>query len=230
MKKLIIIPARAGSKRLPNKNLNLLDGKPLIMHSVDMARKIFNDNEICVSTESLKIKKVVEDSGLSIPFIRPQELAKDTSSTEDVLIHAINWYKNIKYEPDIIVLLQPTSPFRKKKHIKDAIKKICPGVDMVVSVKNSKSNPYFNLFEENESGFLKKCKKGTSNRFQDSKKVWEYNGSIYIINVKSLIKKGMNKFTKIKAFPMNNPVLSLDIDDKLDWIIAEAIINNKLNN
>ena len=144
MKKLVIIPARAGSKRLPNKNLKLLDNKPLIMHSVDIARKIFNDNEICISTNSTKIKAVVEKSGLHVPFLRPEELAQDTSSTEDVLMHALNWYNHNGYEPDIIILLQPTSPFRQLKDINNAIAKFSKEIDMVVSVKEGKANPYFN--------------------------------------------------------------------------------------
>ena len=147
MKKLVIIPARAGSKRLPNKNLKLLDGKPLIMHSVEIARKIFDDNEICVSTDSSEIKTIVEKSGLEVPFLRPGNLAQDNSSTEDVLIHALNWYRQDGYNPDIIILLQPTSPFRRLKDINNAIKKFSNEIDMVVSVKETKTNLYFNLYE-----------------------------------------------------------------------------------
>ena len=212
MKKLVIIPARAGSKRLPDKNLKLLDGKPLIMHSIDVAREIFNDSEICVSTDSNKIKSIVEKSGLHVPFMRPKELAKDNSSTESVLVHALQWYEKNQYKPDIIILLQPTSPFRKTEHINDAIKKISKKIDMVVSVKESKSNPYFTLYEENEHGFLHKSKKSGYNRYQDCPKVWEINGSIYVINTLSLKKKGFNKFNKIIKYKIYNPIYSIDID------------------
>ena len=221
MKNLVIIPARAGSKRLPNKNLKLLNDKPLIMYSVDKAREIFNDNEICVSTESVKIKKVVEESGLHVPFLRPQELAEDNSSTEDVLMHALNWYENSGYKPDIIILLQPTSPFRKAKHINDAIKKFSEKIDMIVSVKETKANPYFTLYEENNSGFLKKSKKGSYNRHQDCPKVWEFNGSIYVINTLSLKNKGLSNFNKIIKYTMDNPIYSIDIDTEHDWELAK---------
>ena len=226
MKKLVIIPARAGSKRLPDKNLKLLDGKPLIMHSIDVAREIFNDSEICVSTDSNKIKSIVEKSGLHVPFMRPKELAKDNSSTESVLVHALQWYEKNQYKPDIIILLQPTSPFRKTEHINDAIKKISKKIDMVVSVKESKSNPYFTLYEENEHGFLHKSKKSGYNRYQDCPKVWEINGSIYVINTLSLKKKGFNKFNKIIKNKIDNPIYSIDIDTAYDWKIANLLKKN----
>jgi len=221
MKKLIIIPARAGSKRLPNKNLKLLGGKPLIMHSVEIARKIFNDNEICVSTNSLEIKTMVEKSGLNVPFIRPQNLAQDKSSTEDVLLHALSYYEKIGYNPDIIILLQPTSPFRKTKHINDIIKQFSKKIDMVVCVKEAQSNPYFNLYEEDKNGLLKKSKKGNFTRFQDCPKVWEINGSIYAINSDSLKQKGYKNFDKIEKYQIDEPIYSIDIDTENDWNLAK---------
>lgn len=228
MKKLVIIPARAGSKRLPNKNLKLLDGKPLIMHSVEIARKIFDDNEICVSTDSFKIKEIVEESGLDVPFLRPKNLAKDSSSMEDVLLHSLRYYNKIGYDTDVIILLQPTSPFRREKDIKNAIKKFSIKNDMVVSVNESKVNPYYTLYEESKFGFLKQSKKGKYQRSQDAPRVWELNGSIYIINVIALKKKGLSNFNKIIKYNIDNPICCLDIDTEFDWLIADTIINKKL--
>ena len=230
MKKLVIIPARAGSKRLPNKNLKLLCGKPLIMHSVDKAREIFDDNEICISTDSIKIKEIVENSGLKVPFLRPKKLAQDTSTTEDVLIHAINWYSKNEYIPDIIILLQPTSPFRKSIDITNAIKKFSEEIDMVVSVKKAKGNPYFNLFEENNNGFLEKSKDSNCKRSQDCPEVWEINGSIYIINAISLKKKGFSNFKFIIKYIIDDPIYSIDIDTKHDWLVANTIVQKNENN
>lgn len=230
MKKLVIIPARAGSKRLPNKNLKLLGDKPLIMHSVDKAREIFDDNEICISTDSIKIKEIVENSGLRVPFLRPKKLAQDTSTTEDVLIHAINWYSKNEYTPDIIILLQPTSPFRKSIDITNAMKKFSEKIDMVVSVKKGKGNPYFNLFEENNNGFLEKSKDSNCKRSQDCPEVWEINGSIYIINAISLQKKGFSNFKFIVKYIIDDPIYSIDIDTKHDWLIANTIVHKNENN
>lgn len=228
MKKLVIIPARAGSKRLPKKNIKLLNNKPLIMHSVVTARSLFKDSEICVSTESKEIKKIVEKAGLKVPFLRPIELAKDDSTSEDVLKHALNWYEKHLYQPDIIILLQPTSPFRKIKHINDIMEKFSDEIDMVVSVSEAKSNPYFNLYEENESGFLKKTKKSNYTRFQDCPKVWEINGSVYAINPISLMKKGFNNFDKILKYEMRESIYSIDIDTKFDFNLCELIIKEQI--
>ncbi len=88
----MIIPARGGSKGIPRKNIRELDGKPLICRSIDVARSIVPDNDICVTTDDVEIIRTVEEYGLSVPFVRPAYLATDTMGTYDVLIHALNFY------------------------------------------------------------------------------------------------------------------------------------------
>ena len=95
---------------------------------------------------------------------------------------------------------------------------------MVVSVKETKSNPYFNLFEENPAGFLIKSKKSDFTRRQDVLKVWELNGAIYLINVLSIKRKRIHDFTKVIKYEMDD-MSSLDIDNKLDWLFAESVID-----
>ena len=223
---LFIIPARGGSKRLPRKNILPINGKPMIYYTLDAAREVANDENICVSTDDLEIKKVVEDYGLQVPFIRPTELAADTSGTREVLLHAINFYKNeLKKEFTKICLLQPTSPLRKAKHIFEAYQLWNDNLDMVVSVKESKANPYFNLFEENSNGFLRKSKDGNYIRYQDAPKVWEYNGAIYFINIKSLYSKPISEFEKVKKYVMSEEN-SVDVDTALDIKFINNIITN----
>ena len=192
MDTLVIIPARGGSKGIPKKNIKKLRGKPLIQYTIDEARKIFNDDQIVVSTDDVDIIEVVTGLGLKVPFKRPKELATDNATTYDVLLHSINYYSGIGRNPEVIVLLQPTSPFRTSYHIEMAMKlfKEQKDVDMVVSVKETKSNPYYVLFEEDKTGYLKKSKKSNISRRQDVPKVWEYNGAIYIIKADSLKKHG----------------------------------------
>ena len=91
---LFVIPARGGSKGLPGKNIKDLCGKPLIVYSIDVARAFVDDEHICVSTDSNEIKEVVENYGLKVPFLRPDYLATDTATTNDVLVHAVNFFKN----------------------------------------------------------------------------------------------------------------------------------------
>ena len=227
MKPLVIIPARGGSKGIPGKNIKLLVNKPLIEYTINAAKGVFDNSDICVSTDSKEIKEIVEKNGLGVPFLRPKELATDTASTYDVLIHAIDYYKEKGKEYDTVILLQPTSPFRNQDHIISALKiyENEDNIDMLVSVKLTHSNPYYVLFEENDKGFLEKSKAGIYSRRQDCPDVWEYNGAIYIINLNSLNKGDFSTFKKIKKFVMDE-ASSLDIDTKMDWYIAEYLMNN----
>lgn len=224
MKPLVVIPARGGSKGIPRKNIKPLGGRPLIQWTIDEARKIFPDEIIYVSTDDLEIKNVAEECGLKVPFLRPIELASDTAGTYEVLLHAVQFYEENGYYPDVLILLQPTSPFRTSNHIEDAMTLFSRNIDMVVSVKETNANPYYVLMEENQDGFLIKSKQSNSIRRQDTPKVWEINGAIYIINVNTLKEKPLNQFSKVKKYVMNE-VSSHDIDVELDWLVAETIYN-----
>ena len=154
MKVLVIIPARGGSKGIPRKNIKLFNGKPLIYYTIDCARAVCPDEDICVSTDDSEIISVVEQYGLKVPFVRPAELATDTAGTYEVLLHALDFYEKQGKHYDVVMLLQNTSPFRTAEHVKDALKLFNSEVDMVVSVKESSANPYCNLFEEDSNGHL----------------------------------------------------------------------------
>ena len=222
---LVVIPARGGSKGVPGKNIKALNGKPLIYYTIDAAREVVRDADICVSTDDETIISVVEQYGLKVPFTRPLELANDTTGTYEVLLHALRFYESKGVFYKRIVLLQPTSPFRTRSHIKEALKIWSSDLDMIVSVKETKSNPYFVLFEEDTEFFLGPSKKGGFMRRQDCPKVWEYNGAMYIINISSLKSKPLNQFRRIKKFVMDE-LCSHDIDTLLDWKVAELIMDD----
>jgi len=220
---LVVIPARDGSKGVPKKNIKLLNGKPLIHYTIEAARGVFNDKDIYVSTDSEEIKKVSEKTGIKVPFLRPKQLATDTSSARDFLLHALDYYKTENgCDPDILIMLQPTSPFRNTIHIEESLKFWDKDIDMLVSVKETSSNPYYVLFEEDTEGYLKKSKKGNFIRRQDCPKVWEFNGAIYLINPNSLRSMNIMEFERIVKFEMDEKS-SLDIDSSWDWSIAEFI-------
>jgi CMP-N,N'-diacetyllegionaminic acid synthase len=229
LKPLVVIPARGGSKGLPGKNIKKLMGKPLIHYTIEAARTLFSDEQIIVSTDDLDIKSCAEQTGLNVPFIRPAELATDTASTIEVLLHALKVSEANQYVPDALILLQPTSPLRNSQHIEEAMNLFNETIDMVVSVKETESNPYYVLFEENENGFLKKSKAGNFTRRQDCPKVWEYNGAIYIINVQSLKNVGHLNFDKVIKYEMKKEH-SVDIDTEMDWLIAEYFLNKQNEN
>lgn len=225
MKTLVVIPARGGSKGIPYKNIKPLGGKPLIGYTIDAARYVTDDARICISTDDDKIIKTVEDYGLPVPFKRPASLATDTAGTYEVLLHALDYYEQRGEWIDVVVLLQATSPFRTGKHVEEALKLYHPGIDMVVSVKETGSNPYFVCFEENDKGFLHISKgDGSYRRRQDCPPVYEYNGAIYIINPKSLKSMPLNKFTKRVKYVMDGEH-SLDLDTMMDWHLAEYMID-----
>ncbi len=224
MKPLVIIPARGGSKGIPHKNIKLLGGKPLICRAIDNARAVAPDSDICVSTDDSEIIQVVEDYGLKVPFIRPTELAADNSGTYEVLLHALSFYEQQGRTYDTIILLQPTSPFRRDEDIRGALELYSPDIDMVVSVTEARANPYYNCFETDSDGFLHVSKgDGKYIRRQDAPKAWEYNGAIYIINPQSLKRKSLGEFKRRRMYEMDE-LHSLDLDTPLDWRIAELLI------
>jgi CMP-N,N'-diacetyllegionaminic acid synthase len=221
---LFIIPARSGSKGIPGKNIKMLGGKRLIYYAIDLARKFVPDDQICVSTDSDEIKNIVEIYGLKVPFLRPVDLSSDKSGTREVLLHALEFYEKTVRNFKTIVLLQPTSPFRNFNHLEEALKLYNHEFDLVVSVVETDSNPYYNLFEENESGFLKQSKVSQYERRQDCPKIYQFNGAIYIINSNSIKIAPMNKFKKIIKFEMDK-VSSVDLDTPLDWNWAEFLLS-----
>lgn len=223
MSTLFIIPARGGSKGIPGKNIKSFNGKPLICHAIDNARFFSTDDLICVSTDSEHIKEVVENYGLHVPFLRPAELATDKSGSREVMLHALDFYTSNGYYIDKIVLLQPTSPLRTHEDIQGCLDMYSSDIDMVVSVKEAATNPYYNAFEEEADGFLHISKgTGSYTRRQDAPKVWEYNGAVYVINPDSLRAMPMGAFPHRRMYAMPAE-RSVDLDTPLDWMIAEHL-------
>lgn len=227
MKTLVIIPARGGSKGIPHKNIKPLAGKPLIYYTIDVARAVADDSDICVSTDDEEIIRCVEDYGLKVPFVRPAELATDTAGTYEVLLHAVDFYEKQGRKYDNVLLLQNTSPFRTAEDVTGAMELYREDIDMVVSVKEIVS-PYYNSFEEDEKGFLRQISNGIKYvRRQDAPKTYEYNGAVYLINIESLKRESLGDFKHCVKFVMDD-THSVDLDTMLDWKYAEFIIKEGL--
>lgn len=228
MKTLYVIPARGGSKGIPGKNIKPLAGKPLISYTIDVARELAPDCDICVTTDDADIISTVEAMDLKVPFVRPAELATDHSGTYEVLIHALDFYESQGIHYDTLVLLQPTSPLRTADDVRSCLQLYTPEIDMVVSVMQAATNPYYNAFETDENGFLHISKgDGKYTRRQDAPKVWEYNGAVYVINTASLRKMKLGEFTRRRMYEMSRE-RSIDLDTPTDWLIAETLIRNNL--
>ncbi len=224
---LWLIPARGGSKGIPRKNVKPFCGRPLVCRAVDQALECSGENDtVFVSTDSEEIRDAALTCGDVVPFMRPDELASDKAGSYGVIIHALDEFAKLGRTFEKVVLLQPTSPLRSVSDIEDAVMLWTPDVDMVVSVCEAKTNPYYNAFEAGPDGYLHISKgDGNYTRRQDAPKVWEYNGAVYVISVTALRQGPFSSFRKIVPSPMD-AARSVDLDTPADWLIAEALMQD----
>ena len=229
MKILALITARSGSKRIPDKNIKKLCGKPLINWSIDVAKGIEDICDILVSTDSPIIADIAHKAGALVPWLRPEEMASDTSSSVDVSLHALDWYQAEIGKVDGLLLLQPTSPFRTQETIKNSIKLFSKHkMKSVVGFSPVNDHPLWCYKLEN--GIMKPFIDNNKEHLksQDLPPLYITNGSIYLINPDEL---RMNKsFYKGNIVPciIDNPKESLDIDTLWDWEIAEMICSKEI--
>lgn len=230
-KYLVVIPARGGSKRLKNKNLLFLANKPLIAHSIEVANSIPSVDKIIVSTDSEDILKASLQYGAECPFLRPSHLAADTSTTFDVINHALSTLEtehNITFEN--VILLQPTSPLRTKENLIDAIELFEEKkANAVISVCECEHSPLWtNTLSEEKSMNSFLDSQVLNKRSQDLPTYYRLNGAIYIYKTSELL-KSKSMFPKEKSFGFEmDPINSIDIDNQFDFDFAEfMMLKNK---
>lgn len=232
MKILGFIPARSGSKRIPMKNIELLNGKPLIAYTIEAAKKSKFINRIVVSTDSEEIASVANQYGAEIPFHRPESISKDDSTEMQFFEHALDWFsKNENYEPDLIVLLYPTSPFRKPESIDKAIEEMLkhPEADSLRSVKLCSEHPY--KMWVIEDGYLKPFIKGEDPNihtlsYQLLPTVYIQNASIYITKPSTIRNKKSPTGGIIIPFVMDE-MESADINNPIDFKFAKILMKGQ---
>ena len=225
MRVLALITARGGSKRLPGKNIKLLGGRPLICWSIDVAKGIPGICDILVSTDDESIATVALEAGASVPWLRPVELATDEASSVDVCIHALNWYEGQHGQVDGLLLLQPTSPFRRRNTLLSGMACFVQHEHRsVVGVSPSKSHPYWCYKVEADSMWPFIEQQGKHLRSQDLPLAYVTNGAFYLISPHEL--RTEHSFFGANAVPfiMDAPQETLDIDTEWDWLIAEATL------
>lgn len=217
---LAIIPARGGSKGLPGKNIKTLAGKPLIGWTIEEAKKSKYIDRLIVSSDDDEIISVAKNFDVEIPFKRPAELAKDNSSSSEVVIHAL---KKINNSYDYFILLQPTSPLRKSEHIDEAIE-LCYNSNSTSCVAITEiSKPLEWMYNLDNSNYLLPLINNKIQRRQDAKKIFALNGSIYIVRTNEFIES--NKFmTERTVGYLMDKKSSTDIDDITDFNIAEYLL------
>lgn len=215
---LAIIPARGGSKGLPGKNIKKLNDKPLIAYSIEEALRSQLIDRVMVSTDSEEIAAISKQYGAEIPFIRPAELATDTASSVDVVIHAIEYLKeNQNYIPEYVVLLQCTTPFKTSEDIDGTIEKcIKENMDAAVSICEAEVNPYWTVkFEGNK---LKDVIPGGNaiTARQLLPKAYRLNGGIYVVKTEVFLNE-RNFMPKHTTGYIMSQERSIDIDTADDF-------------
>ena len=228
MKILSIIPARAGSKRIANKNIKLCAGKPLIAWTIEAALSSKLQTDVVVSTDSEEIARIAQQYGAQVPFLRPENLAGDKSDTFDTLKFTLAELSAQGHHYDYLILLQATSPLRKAFHIDEAFSLLVKSkAKAVISVSRMEQpcewsmtlpdNHSLNHFIDNNLHYLK-------TRSQDLPNRYHLNGSIFCIKIQDYLQEGTFYLNEgVFAYPMMKQH-SIDIDEQSDFDYAEYLL------
>jgi CMP-N,N'-diacetyllegionaminic acid synthase len=221
-----IIPARAGSKGIKDKNIRLLAGKPLIYYTIQSALLSRRLATILVSTDSREIVQVCRHFPiLEIPFIRPPELALDTTPTIDVVRHAIDYYEQNGKTFDYVCLLQPTSPFREKDLIDKAISKMIESkADSLTTVCQvpTRYNPHWTFKMEDDLLSVSTGDTNLISRRQDLPDAWYRDGKVYVSSV-ALVRSGALLGGRMVGY-VNSDETDVNIDTLEEWELAEKLM------
>jgi len=225
MRVLGIVPARSGSKGIPNKNARLLAGMPLLARAVRAGLESGVVDRVLLTTDSAEMAAVGLAAGAEVPFIRPPELAQDSTPMLPVIQHALRFVMDEGWTPDIVVLLQPTAPFRQKSDLVKAIELIqsSPEVDSVVSVEAIPDHyaPHFSMRIEGGKllPFLPEGLRVT--RRQDAPKSFTRNGQFYVMRRTTLIEK--DSIYGQNCVPVVTTHKAVNLDTMEDWVEAEQL-------
>ena len=231
MKVLGIITARGGSKGIPGKNLKPLAGRALLAYTVDAARDSGALDRVILSTEDAAIADAGRSLGCEVPFMRPAELSKDETPHLPVIRHAAQWMRDHGYQPDAVMILQPTSPLRSADDITAAARLLeSSGADSVVSVSEVSAHAHpMRMLRVDDQNVATLFANGDPvrkriNRRQDMPKAWVMNGAIYACRTGVLFDAEPSLYgERVVAFPMPAE-RSISIDDLEDWDAAERAL------
>lgn len=237
MKILVTICARGGSKGIPGKNIKLIGGKPLLSYTIDLAKKIQDKfgAKIAFSTDDKLVLNVANSFGVHTDYRRPANLATDSAGKIDTIRDLIFYEEQlIDAEFDYILDLDITSPLRTINDIENAYKLIFdnPEVETLFSVNIASRNPYFNMVEENKSGFYTLVKKNSSGGImtrQSAPKVYELNASFYWYKRSFFNTIAISPITD-KSLIYEMPHICFDLDHPIDFMFLDFLLtNNKLD-
>ncbi|MDB3979058.1 acylneuraminate cytidylyltransferase family protein [Pseudomonadales bacterium] len=224
-KVLAVIPARGGSKGLPGKNIRDLGQKPLIAWTIEAALSSDIIDHTIVSTDCDQIAEVSKHFGADVPFVRPHWLSTDEASSADVVLHTLT---SLSVTFDIVILLQPTSPFRDRGHIEDALKiYVKAEAQSLVSICEAQKSPYWFFSLEKDGALLPVLRYNKQfNRRQDLPKTYALNGAIYVVDVELFLRAQKFIFDETVSYLMELES-SLDIDTLMDFNLAQLMLDEK---
>lgn len=229
MEILGLIPARGGSKSIPHKNIVKICGKPLISYTFEAAQASEHLSRIILSTDDEKIAAVGKQWNIEVPFLRPLKFSTDDSPMIDVVLHTLSWFQEKEnYVPDLILLLQPTSPLRNTKHIDEALELFLKSdADSLVSVVDVPHNYNPVSLMKKESGKLKPFLSGEGFRVlrrQDKPKVYARNGPAILIMRRTVLENTRTLYGEsIQPYIMGWPE-SIDIDSPYELALVQCIL------
>ena len=232
MSTVACIFARAGSKGVPNKNIQTFNGKPLISWAVELALEVKQINEVFVSTDSEEIAEIARIAGATIPFIRPSELATDTSPEWHSWQHFIKFLADKDGRlPEVFISLPATSPLRSTIDVENCLNEFKKGrADFVVGITPSERNPYFNMVKKGEDNQVDLVvQQGNKySRRQDTPQVFDLTTVCYVGKPSIILTK--NSIFEGKVAGVEIPKeRAIDIDTELDFQIAEFLFKSKVN-
>ncbi|MCG8509306.1 MAG: acylneuraminate cytidylyltransferase family protein [Rhodospirillales bacterium] len=225
---IVVIPARGASKRFPRKNVAILAGKPLVTYAIGAAKKAATIDGNYVSTDDIEIADIARAAGAQVPYLRPEELAGDQVTADDVVNHLIRHLRTVEEEPaDIVVLIQPTSPFVKAAHIDAAVNmlKDCPDLDSVTTMSpvDHRHHPY-NLSFMSESGRWEFCfaDERENARSRQAKPPAQTFCNLFAARTETFLSHG--RFGRTKGCVVVDPLYAWDIDYEWELVLAETLI------
>lgn len=228
MRVLGLIPARAGSKGIPGKNIKPLGGKPLIVHTIERALEAMHLDEVMVSTEDDAIAGIAIKAGAVVPFMRSEDLAGDQVPTVSVVEEVLKQYEFRQKKFDAVCLLQPTTPFRPVGMIDAALEKFeLSGADSLISVRPvpHEYNPHWIFERKGQTSFLKLStgEQSPISRRQDLPHAYYRDGAIYITRI-DVLQRTSSLYGRRIAYLVNDQENHVNLDTPEDWRRAERCI------
>lgn len=227
---IAIIPARAGSKGLPGKNIKALCGKPLIAWSIEKALQSRYVDEVLVSTDSEDIARLAVEHGAKAPFLRPPELSTDSATTLSAVQHALDYYRASSARAfDIVVLLEPTSPLREDADIDRMLERLAAkwiDFDSIVSMGQVREHP--SIMKRVTGGEIEPfCPVlAQTTRRQDNEAAYFPYGVAYIVKTRSLLEE-KTFYTKRCTYHIIKRYQAYEIDDLYDFLCVEAVMKHE---